>query len=71
MSDAASISVAEAARLLGCVERVVLRFMLRGRRMPDGRRVLLACGRDAAGALVTTAGDVRAFAAEAGLRVRG
>jgi hypothetical protein len=71
MSDAAPISVAEAARLLGCVERVVLRFMLRGRRTRDGRRVLLACGRDAAGRLTTTAGDVRAFAAEAGIRVRG
>jgi hypothetical protein len=71
MTDAAPISVAEAARLLGCVERVVLRFALGGRRMADGRRVLLACGRDAAGALVTTARDVRAFAREAGLRVRG
>jgi hypothetical protein len=71
MNDAAPISVAEAARLLGCVERVVLRFALRGRRLPGGRRVLLACGRDAAGRLTTTAGDVRAFAREAGLRVRG
>jgi hypothetical protein len=71
MSDAEPLTLEDAARLLGCVERVVLRFALRGRTVEGGRRVLLACGRDAAGRLTTTAGDVRAFAREAGLRVRG